>query len=164
MELVKPDIGLIFWQLISFGTVLFILGKFAWKPILQMLHDREASIESALNAAEDAKTEMALLKSENEKIIAQANIKRDEIISEGRKIKDQIIADAKRQAKEEADKLIVAARYAIQSEKLTAVKEIQSAVTSLSVKIAEKILVAELKDTSKYNDYVSQSLEEFKLN
>lgn len=164
MELVKPDIGLIFWQLISFGAVLFILGKFAWKPILQLLHDRESSIESALNAAEEAKAEMAMLKSENEKIMAQAHLQKDEIIAEARKTKDQIIADAKRQAAEEADKMILAARQAIESEKMTAVKEIKSVVTSLSVAIAEKILVAELKDTAKYNEYVSQSLEEFKLN
>ncbi len=164
MELVKPDIGLIFWQLISFGIVLFILGKFAWKPILQLLHEREASIESALNAAEDAKLEMIKLKGENEKILAQAILEKDEIISEARKIKDQIITEAKRQANEEAEKMILLAKQVINSEKLAAVKEIKSAITSLSVSIAEKILVTELKDVSKYNEYVSQSLDEFKLN
>lgn len=164
MELVKPEIGLIFWQLISFGAVLFILGKFAWKPILQLLHDRESSIESALNAAEEAKAEMAKLKSENEKILAQANREKEEIIADARKIKDQIISEAKKHASEEAEKLIVAAKQLIESEKLGAIKEIKSAVATLSISVAEKILQAELKDASKYNDYVSQSLDEFKLN
>ncbi len=164
MELVKPELGLIFWQLVSFGVVLFILGKFAWKPILQLLHDRESSIESALNAAEEAKSEMAKLKSENEKILAQANREKDEIIAEARKIKDQIISEAKKQASDEAEKIIVAAKQLIESEKLAAVKEIKSAVASLSVAVAEKILHSELTDVAKYTDYVSQSLDEFKLN
>lgn len=164
MELVKPEIGLIFWQLISFSVVLFILGKFAWKPILQLLHDRESSIESALNAAEEAKSEMTMLKSENEKILAQANREKDEILADARKIKDQIISEARKQAAEEADKLIIVAKQLIQAEKTAAVKEIKSAVASLSVSVAEKILKSELKDASKYNDYVSQSLDEFKLN
>jgi F-type H+-transporting ATPase subunit b len=164
MELVKPEIGLIFWQLISFSVVLFILGKFAWKPILQLLHDRESSIESALNAAEEAKSEMTMLKSENEKILAQANREKDEILADARKIKDQIISEARKQATEEADKLIIVAKQLIEAEKTAAVKEIKSAVASLSVSVAEKILKSELKDASKYNDYVSQSLDEFKLN
>ncbi len=164
MELVKPEIGLIFWQLISFSVVLFILGKFAWKPILQLLHDRESSIESALNAAEEAKSEMTMLKSENEKILAQANREKDEILADARKIKDQIISEARKQAAEEADKLIIVAKQLIEAEKTAAVKEIKSAVASLSVSVAEKILKSELKDASKYNDYVSQSLDEFKLN
>lgn len=164
MELVKPEIGLIFWQLISFGAVLFILGKFAWKPILQLLHDRESSIESALNAAEEAKAEMAKLKSENEKILALANREKDEILADARKIKDQILSEARKQATEEADKLINVAKQLIEAEKIAAVKEIKSAVASLSVSVAEKILKSELKDATKYNDYVSQSLDEFKLN
>jgi len=164
MELVKPDIGLIFWQLLSFGIVVFILGKFAWKPILQSLHDRESSIEDALQAAENAKAEMAKLQADNEKIVAEAQKQKDELLAEARQMKDQLIAEAKKQATEEADKLIASARIAIENEKATAVNEIKSKLAELSVSVAEKILSQELTDSGKYNDYISKSLDEFKLN
>jgi len=164
MELVKPDIGLIFWQFLSFGIVVFILGKFAWKPILQSLHDRESSIEDALQAAENAKAEMAKLQADNEKIVAEAQKQKDELLAEARQMKDQLIAEAKKQATEEADKLIASARIAIENEKATAVNEIKSKLAELSVSVAEKILSQELTDSGKYNDYISKSLDEFKLN
>lgn len=164
MELVKPDLGLIFWQVLSFAVVLFILGKFAWKPILQSLHERESSISDALKAAESAKEEMAKLQSDNEKILAEAQHQKDALLTEAREMKDQLIADAKKQASEEADKMITAAKAAIQNEKAVAVNEIKSKVVELSVAVAEKILTEELSDKTKYNEYVNKSLDEFKLN
>lgn len=164
MELVKPDIGLIFWQFLSFGIVLFILGKFAWKPILTLLHEREASIEDALQSAQNAKAEMEKLQSDNAKILAEAQKQKDELLAEARDMKDQMIAEAKKQATEEGDKLIAAAKVAIENEKATAVNEIKSKLAELSVSVAEKIIVQELGNDEKYNEYISKSLDEFKLN
>ena len=110
MELVKPAFGLIFWMAISFGVILFILKKYAWKPILNMLHEREQSIQTAIDSAQKMREEMAALKSDNEKIIVEAKIQRDLILKEAREIKDKMVADAKNQAAAEADRLTAIAR------------------------------------------------------
>src|SRR6476646_4623212 len=95
MELVKPSIGLIFWMVVSFSIILFILAKFAWKPILGMIKDREESIENALASAEKAKEEMKALQSSNERILAEARNERDAMLKEAREIREKMIADAK---------------------------------------------------------------------
>jgi F-type H+-transporting ATPase subunit b len=164
MELVKPDIGLIFWQLISFGVVLFVLGKFAWGPILKMLQERESSISEALSAAEAAKAEMTGLKARNEAIMAEARREKDALLVEAREMRDQMISEAKAQAGIEASKMISAAKSVIESEKATAIAEIRSTLAQLSVSVAEKVLGKELGDAAKYNDYVESSIKEFKLN
>src|SRR5688500_15975122 len=102
MELIKPEIGLIFWMAVSFLIVLFILGKFAWPVILKSLKEREESIAGALNSAKLAKEEMAMLKADNEKLIMQARAERDQMLKEARDMKDAIIAEAKTKAQSEA--------------------------------------------------------------
>jgi F-type H+-transporting ATPase subunit b len=164
MELVKPAIGLLFWMVVSFGIVLFILKKFAWKPILNMIKERETSIESALNAAEKAKLEMTSLKSSNEKLLAEARIERDNILKEAREIKDSIVNEAKTKAKQEADKIVTAARENIQNEKMAAITELKNQVATLSIDIAEKILKTELSSDEKQKSLVKNLLEGIKLN
>src|SRR4051812_16170039 len=105
MELVKPAFGLIFWMCISFGLILFILKKFAWKPILNMLQEREASIQNALDAAEKAKEEMKALQSSNEKILAEARAERDAMLKDARETRERVIAESKAIAKKEGDRL-----------------------------------------------------------
>jgi F-type H+-transporting ATPase subunit b len=164
MDLVNPKFGLIFWMLISFGIIFFILKKFAWKPILTMLKDREDFITNALNSAENAKKEMAALQSNNEKLLAEARGQRDIMLKEAREIKDQIIGEAKGAAQKEADKLMKSARENIQSEKNAAISEMKSQVASLSLQIAEKILKEELSSSEKQKALVVTLLNDVNLN
>ena len=164
MDLVNPKFGLIFWMLISFGIIFYILKKFAWKPILTMLKDREDFITNALNSAENAKKEMAALQSNNEKLLAEARGQRDIMLKEAREIKDQIIGEAKGAAQKEADKLMKSARENIQSEKNAAISEMKNQVAALSLQIAEKILKEELSSSEKQKALVVTLLNDVNLN
>lgn len=164
MELIKPAIGLIFWMCLTFGIVLFILKKFAWKPILKALKDREDSIQNALDTAKKAREEMSNLKADNEKIIAEAKTERDTILREARVIKDKMIIEAKDRAGKEAEKLVAIARENIQNEKMAAITELKNQVAHLSIEIAEKILKQELSEKDKQKSIVKNLLEDVKMN
>ena len=164
MNLVTPDIGLLFWMLVSFSIVLFILKKFAWKPILKSLDERNTSIQSALDEAKKAREEMSSLKADNEKILAEAKAQRDAILKEAREIKDKMIAEAKGQATAEADRITAGARENIQNEKMAAITELKNQVAHLSIEIAEKILNTELKEKDKQKAIVSNLLNDVKMN
>jgi len=164
MDLITPDIGLLAWMLLSFSIVLLILKKFAWKPILSALKEREEFIENSLTEARRAKEEMALLKHQNEDLMKDAQVERENIMKEARDMKNQIVADAKEKAKETGDKLIQQAREEIQSEKKAAVSEIKGQVASLSIEIAERILKTELAEDKKQKVLIDNLLEEIKLN
>lgn len=164
MELVTPAFGLVFWMSISFLTVLFLLKKFAWKPILNMIKEREESIENALSSAEKAKNEMASLKASNEKILNDARMERDNMLKEAREIKESMINDAKAKASAEADKIVTAARETINNEKMAAITELKNQVATLSIEIAEKVLRQHLSSDEKQKAYVKQLLDEVKLN
>ena len=140
MDLVTPDVGLLFWTFCSFVILYLLLKKFAWKPILGSVNDREASIREALLAADNAKKEMENLKSDNEKILKEAKIERENMLKDAREIKTKLISDAENQAKEQASKLIESAQLAIQNEKNSAMNELKQTVVELSVGIAEKVI------------------------
>jgi len=162
MELIKPDIGTLFWMLFFFGIIFYILKKFAWKPILNSLRSREQTIEEALQSADKVKLEMVKLKSDNEKILTEARQERDQLMREARVIKERIIADAQEQAQVEAKKISESARQAIENEKKGAVNEIKSQIANLSVLIAEKIIKEKLND-SKQTDLIENLLKDIKL-
>jgi len=164
MDLVTPDIGLIFWTTISFAILYFILSKFAWKPILGAVNEREKSIKDALSAAEKAKEEMVNLKADNEKILNEAKLQRESLLKEAREIKSKIIADAEIQATEKANKLVEAAKTAIENEKSAAMKELQNTVVDLSFNIAEKLLTKELDNKEKQLENIQDILDKTKLN
>ena len=164
MDLVTPDIGLIFWTTISFAILYFILAKFAWKPILGAVTEREKSIKDALSAAEKAKEEMANLKADNERILNEAKLQRESLLKEAREIKSKIIADAESEATEKANKLIESAKTAIENEKSAAMKELKNTVVDLSLDIAEKLLSKELADKSKQVENIQDILDKTKLN
>jgi F-type H+-transporting ATPase subunit b len=163
MELVTPGIGLLFWMALSFTIVFIILKKFAWKPIMNALKDRETSIAEALNAADKARKDVEGLKADNEKIIAEARKEKDLILKEARDIKEKIVAEAKTQASTEAQKSIKNARIIIQNEKTAAINEIKQQVAELSVSIAEKIIQKELKDKKEQEALIDNLLKEVKL-
>ncbi len=164
MDLVTPDIGLIFWTTVSFAILYFILAKFAWKPILGAVNEREKSIKDALSAAEIAKEEMVSLKADNEKILNEAKLQRESLLKEAREIRSRIIADAESEATEKANKLIESAKTAIENEKSAAMKELNNTVVDLSLNIAEKLLSKELDNKEKQQENIQEILENTKLN
>ncbi len=164
MELISPGLGLVFWMIISFSIVVFVLGKFAWKPILKSIKDREQSIENALQAAEKAKEEMKALIFNNEKLKKEAIEERDALLSEARKIKDAIIEEAKVKAKEEYNRIIENAKESIAYEKIAAMTELKNQVAMLSINIAEKVLEKELSEGSKQQDFLNKLLDDVKFN
>ncbi len=163
MELFTPSIGTLFWMLLFFSIILWILKKFAWKPILNSLKERERSIEEALSSAEKAKEQMAKLKAENQKILTEAKVEREKLLKEAKELKDKIIAEAQEQAQEEAKKIMDVARQSIENEKLNAINEIKTQITSLSLVIAEKIIKEKL-DEQKHKELIDSFLNDIKIN
>jgi F-type H+-transporting ATPase subunit b len=164
MNLLLPHTGTVIWMLIAFLTTFFLLKKFAWKPVLNALKQREETIESALLAAEETKKEMAKLKADNDIIISEAKSARDKIIKEARDLKDSIINDAKQQAVDEAGKIIDAAKTSIRSEKESALKEITEHVAMLSVYIAEKLLQEKLTNDDAQKELIDKLMKNVKPN
>ena len=164
MGLITPDLGLVFWMIVSFLIVFLILKKYAWKPVLNALKNREKSIENALHAAEKVKAEMEKMQSDNQKLLAEARVERDKILKEGREMKDKIIEEAKLQAQVEGKKLIDAARESITNEKKAALREIKDLVATLSLQVAEKIMREKLGDKDGQGEYIDKLLKDIKLN
>lgn len=164
MDLVTPDVGLLFWTVISFFVLLFLLRKFAWKPIVGTVNDREKSIREALASAENARLEMENLQADNERILKEARAEREAMLKEARELKTKIVADAKDEAQEQASKMIEQAQTAITSEKKSAMAELKNHVAGLSVEIAEKMVREELSNKDKQLKLVDEMLGEAKLN
>jgi F-type H+-transporting ATPase subunit b len=164
MELIKPGIGLLFWMIITFSVVLYVLTKYAWKPIMNGIKQREKSIRDALLSADKAKAEMANLQADNEKYIAEARAERDKLIKEARFMKDQIVEEAKTNAQSEAQKIMEAAKASINNEKKAAINEIKDQVAILSLQVAEKLIREKLSANSSQSEYIDKLLKEIKLN
>jgi F-type H+-transporting ATPase subunit b len=163
MELLTPGIGLIFWTVVIFLLLVFLLGKFAWKPIMEMLNERERFIEDSLSKAEIARQEMAILTNENEQLLKEARAERDRILKEAKELKDQIVNDAKDAAKAEGAKMIEKARLEIESQKNAALSEVKNQVATLSIEIAEKVLRKQFEDSNKQEALVSELLKDLKI-
>ena len=153
------SVGLFFWQTVLFIALIFLLRKFAWKPILNAVIEREEKIEGALKAAEEAENKMKELSANNEKILADARVERENILKDGRSIKEKMIADAKSQASTEAEKIITSAKEQINIEKMKAMTEIKNQVADISIEMAEKILRTELKDAKNQKKLIEETLK-----
>ena len=164
MDLVLPDFGLLFWTGLVFCSLLFLLAKFAWKPILGAVNAREEKISEALDLAEKTKAEMKTLKAENEALLKEARAERDKMLKDAKKQSDSIIDDSKGKAKEEALKIITDARDSIQNEKNAAISELKSHVGALSIEIAEKIIQNELSKDEKQKALVDKILDKTNMN
>lgn len=164
MELVTPGIGLVFWTTLSFLIVLFILAKFAWKPILGTIKEREDAIESALLAAEKAQEEIEKLKAFNENVLREAKAERDNILKAGREAKEAIISEAKGKAQIEADKIVAQTKETIENQKMSAITDLKNQVAKLSIEIAEKILREHLSEDQKQKALVNGMIDEINLN
>lgn len=164
MDLVLPDLGLLFWTGIVFCILLFLLAKFAWKPILSAVNAREQKIAESLELAEKTKAEMQALQAENEKIMKEARAERDTILREAKDAAINMVEEAKNKARIEADKVIENARHTINSEKAAAMAELKTHVASLSLNIAEKVVRGELASSDKQKALAEQLANDINLN
>ena len=164
MDLLTPSFGLIIWTLVAFLIVFYILKKFAWKPILQSLHDREKNISDSLAAAEKVRAEMAQLKSENEILLAKAREERSLMLKEAKDIKDKIISDAREQAKAEAARIMNETQITIENQKMAAVTDLKNQVGNMVLEVASKVLRRELSNTGAQENYIRELANEVKLN
>ena len=156
--------GLFFWQIILFVVLLLLLRKYAWKPILNAVNDREEGIKNALAEADKARQEMQNINADNERILKEARTERDGMLKEAREIKNNLIEEAKEEAKTQGNKLIEQAKTSIQSEKLAAIADLKNQVAELSMNIAEKVVKDELSNKDKQLKLVEQMLKDAKLN
>ncbi len=158
------EFGLFFWQIIIFVGLIFLLKKFAWKPILDAVNEREEGIKNALLSAENAKKEMQNLQADNQRILQEARLERDNMLKEAREMKDKMIADAKTDAQATGLQMIQQAKTAIEAEKNAAMADIKSHVSNLSIEIAEKLLKSELTNKDSQMQLVEKMLNDAKLN
>ncbi|WP_296147171.1 F0F1 ATP synthase subunit B [uncultured Flavobacterium sp.] len=163
MQLTSPE-SLIFWTTIIFVVFFILLAKFAWKPILGAVKSREESINNALASAEAARREMQNLTADNERILQEARMERDALLKEAREMKDKMIADSKHEAQVQGERMIEQAKAAIEAEKNSAMAELKSQVSSLSLEIAEKLLKEELSNKEAQAKLVERMLGDVKLN
>ena len=164
MDLLKPNFGLLIWTLLAFIIVLFILGKFAWPAIVKGLKQREQSIADSLSTAEKIKAEMALMKSANEALLAKAREERALMMKEARETKDKIISEAKEQAKIDANKIVLEAQAAINTQKMAALTEVKNQVGKLVIEVSEKVLRRELGNKEAQEAHIKGLVDDVKLN
>jgi F-type H+-transporting ATPase subunit b len=164
MELLLPKLGLIFWTLIAFGITLWILGKFAWKPIMKSLNDREKNINDSIQSAENVRKEMSQLKSENEALLAQAREERAQMMREAKETRDKIILDAKEQARQETSKIVADAQSVINQQKMAAITDLKNQVGNLVIEVSEKVLRRELSNKDDQEKYIQQLTQNVDLN
>ena len=155
--------GLFFWQLFIFIGLVLLLKKFAWKPILDTVNERETSIKEAINAAEEAKKEMASIQEDNQKILKEARAEREALLKEARSAGADIVAQAKAEAKSEADKIIALAQESIQNEKRATLNELKNQVAQISLDIAEKVIDTELASKDKQAQLVEKLIKDASL-
>ena len=156
--------GLFIWQIIIFVGLIFLLKKFAWKPILDAVNEREEGIKNALLSADNARKEMQNLQADNQRILQEARLERDAMLKDAREIKEKMVADAKNEAQVQGQKMIEQAKAAIESEKNAAMAELKLQVSTLSLSIAEKVLKDELSNKEAQTKLVEKMLGDVKLN
>jgi F-type H+-transporting ATPase subunit b len=164
MELLTPSVGIIFWGTIVFVILMLLLAKFAWKPLLSAVKEREQSISESLELADKTKNEMIQLQAQNENLLKEARAERDNIIKEANDAGKRLVTDAKDIAKTEANKMIADAQVAINNEKNSAMAEIKTHVAALSLEIAEKIVKTQLSSDDKQKALANQLAEDISLN
>lgn len=159
MQLITPDLGMVFWTTVVFLLFWFLIGKFALKPITKAIKDREHFINDALSAADKAKTEMQQLQSDNEALLKQAREEGAKILKEAKEVKDSIISDAHGKAKEEAAKIVASAKAEIDAQKKAALAEVKNEVSKLSLEIAQKVLGRELDAAKDQQSYINSLVD-----
>lgn len=164
MDLLLPHFGLIVWTLLAFVIVFLILKKFAWKPILKSLGEREDNIANSIAAAEKIKLEMAQFKNDNEVLLIKAREERGQMLKEAKEIKDKMINDAKDQAKEAAAKIVADAHASINQQKMAAITDLKNQVGKLVIEVSEKVLRRELSNKAEQETFIKELTGKSKLN
>lgn len=164
MELLNPNVGLLVWTLIAFLIVFLILKKFAWKPILNALKEREQGIADAITTADKVRLEMSQLKSENEELLARAREERAVMIKEAKEASDKMIAEAKDKAKDEYARIVAEAQTAIQQQKNAALVDVKNQVGNMVIEITEKVLRKELSEKGKQEQFIKELADSVQLN
>lgn len=164
MDLLKPGTGLLFWQVVVFLGLVLILGKYAWKPILNALRDREDSIKNALDAADQAKREMDVLKAENENLLREARMERDKIMREAHEMAARLRDEAQQEGKKRGEELLAETLASIRVEKQRALKEIKNQVATFSIEIAEKIIRKNISSDKAQKELAEKYVDDLKMN
>ena len=164
MELLSPHLGLILWTLLAFIIVLLILGKYAWKPILKSLNEREKNISDSILSAENMRKEMEKMHSENEALLAKAREERSQMMREAKEMKDKITQDAKEQARNETNKIVADAQSVINQQKMAAIVDLKNQVGNLVLEVSEKVLRRELSNKEEQEKYIQQLAQNIELN
>jgi F-type H+-transporting ATPase subunit b len=163
MNLITPEFGLLFWQTITFLFLLLLLSRFAWKPIMSSLREREETIEGALRSAELARQEMTKLRADNERLLDEARAERDAMMRKAQQTADAIVEEAKNKAASESNRIVESARAAIQSERQAAIDDIRRQVATLSVDIAEKVIRRQINGDTQQRQLVDQFVKDIHL-
>ncbi|MEY3246751.1 MAG: hypothetical protein RL025_1402 [Bacteroidota bacterium] len=163
MDLVTPQLGLLVWPALSFLLLLLVLRKFAWKPILDSVNERDAQIRQALDAAKEARNAMVRLQADNEQLMVQARADRDQLLTEAKKTRDHLLSEARTKAEEEGKRLLDLARQDIENERKATLTEVRNLVAALSVDVAEKLLRKELQKDEAQEAYLQQQLRELHI-
>ncbi|GAB3499091.1 F0F1 ATP synthase subunit B [Spirosoma knui] len=164
MDLLTPDLGLLFWQVVVFLGLFLILRTFAWKPITESLNERENNIQSALDLAEKTRAEMTALKADNEKLLAQARSEREAILRGAKETADKMVADSREKAAAEGQRMLEQARESMQNERQALITQMKKEVVTLSLDIAEKVLRKELADKGAQEKLVTDLVANSRLN
>jgi F-type H+-transporting ATPase subunit b len=164
MDLILPDYGLLFWTALVFCLLLFLLAKFAWKPILNAVNAREQKIHEALELADKTRAEMLLLQAENEKILKEARAERDAIMNDAKQTAVEMVESAKDKAKVEANKIVESAKATIASEKDAAIRDLKNQLAGFSLDIAEKIVRTELSTDAKQKELAEKLADDINMN
>lgn len=164
MELLLPKLGMMFWTLIAFGIVFFILAKYAWKPIVGSLQERQNNIDDAILSAERVRQEMSELKSENEELLAKAREERSQMMRDAKETRDNIIAEAREQAKDEMNKIVADAQAVIHQQKMAAITDLKNQIGNLVLEVSEKVIRRELSSQSEQEKYIKDLTQNVELN
>ena len=160
MNLITPDTGLLFWMVVIFGLVFFLLWKFGFPIITEMVDKRNRTIEKSLNDAKVVEAQMSAMLEEHTRMLEDARKEQAQILREAADTRNKLIADAKEQSREEAAKILAEARTEIAAEKEAALRDVRKEVAVLAVSIAEKILQKELSNEGEQKEYIDRMVEE----
>jgi F-type H+-transporting ATPase subunit b len=164
MDLLTPNLGLLFWQIVSFGTLFLLLRIFAWRPILSSLQEREDNIQSALDMAEKTRAEMTKLNADNQKLLADARAERETMLRGAKETADRLIAEAQQRAQAEGNKIMAQSRESMQTERTAMMAQAKKEVVALALDVAEKVLHRELADKSAQEQLVQELVANSRLN
>ena len=161
--ILTPDLGLLFWMLLAFAVIFFVLAKYGFPAITNMVEERKQYIDESLKKAHEATERLENIKQEGEAILQEAREKQALILKEAAETREAIVEKAQEKAREESARLLEDAKMQISAEKQNAIRDIRSQVAELSVQIAEKILRDKLSSDAAQMDMIDRLLDEISV-